>query len=140
MTNHTNAADALKYAAAILRQRMGWTTDAIGGSGCDGDHDVELDAIGEVSAEITALAASLGDMHRYSDGRRVLSRAEIARGLVTEHIWQPDPAREESRSWRGYLLSGDPDVSSPGVYEVTTDPAVQRIHVHVVRIDGGDGA
>ncbi len=131
----TKAVDALKYVAAILQQRMEWTTDGIGGSECGGGHDTELDALDDISDEITALAASFGDPLRYSDGRRVKSRAEIARGLVTEHIWQPDPAREESRSWRSHLPSGDPNVASPGVYEVTTDPAAQRIHVQVVLVE-----
>jgi hypothetical protein len=129
-----NPADALKYAAAILQQRMEWTTDAISGSQCDGDHDIELDAIGDVSAEISALAASFGDLDRYSDGRRVKSRAEIAFGLITEHVWHPDATQEESRSWRSNLLSGDPDVQSPGIYEVTTIPETQQIDVRVLRI------
>ena len=134
MTTPPNPADALKYAAAILRQRIEWTTDAIAGSECDGDHDIELDAIGDVSAEISALAASFGDIDRYSDGRRVKSRAEIALGLITEHVWHPDATQEESRSWRSHLLSGDPDVQSPGIYEVTTIPETQQIDVRVVRI------
>lgn len=126
------ADDALKYGAAILHQRMEWTTDSVSGSDCDGDHDIEMDAIAEISAEISALASGFGGRLRYADGRAVVSRKEIQRGLVTEHVWHPDPAAEESRSWRSTLPS-DPGVPSPGVYEVTTYPQTQEIHVRVVR-------
>ena len=63
--------DALKYAAAILKSRTDWTCDSIGGSMCNGDHEIELDAIRDVVTEIRALAAQFGDLMRYSDGRRV---------------------------------------------------------------------
>lgn len=125
--------DALKYAAALLQQRMEWTTDAIAGSECTVEHETELDAVYDTSREITGLAAAFGDPRRYSDGRLVKSRAEIQRGLVTEHVWHPDPTLEYRRSWRGALPS-DPDVPSPGVYEVTVDPKAQDIHVRVVRL------
>lgn len=127
------AADALKYAAAILRQRSEWTTDAIDCAECAIDHDTELDAILGICDEISALTEQFGDPRRYSDGRLVISRAEIQRGLTTEHVWQPNSTQEEPRSWNSSLPS-DPDVPSPGVYEVTTDPQTQRIHVQIVKI------
>lgn len=127
------ALDALKYAAALLRQRMEWTGDAIAGSMCDGDHDIECNAILDTSIEISQLAAAFGDPRVYSDGRAVMSRVEIQRGLVTEHVWHPDPNHEESRSWSDSLPS-DPDVPSPGVYAVSTHPATQVIDVRVVRV------
>jgi len=127
------AADALKYAAAILRQRADWTTSAISGSECEIEHEIELDAILGICDEISALAEQFGDPRRYSDGRLVLSRKEIQRGLTTEHVWQPNPTQEESRSWSSSLPS-DPDVPSPGIYEVTTDPQTQKIHVQIVRM------
>jgi hypothetical protein len=134
MTINYNASDALKYAAAMLHKRLEWTTDAIGGSGCSGDHEVQLDAIDAALDEIAALAAQFGDPHHYSDGRRVKSSKEIEAGLTTDHVWHFDPSQEERRSWRGDLLSGDPDVPSPGVFEVETDPATQEILVRVARL------
>jgi hypothetical protein len=140
MTSHVAAAnklradDALKYAAALLKSLFEWTGDAIGGSICDGDHELELDALDDTVKEILGLAASFGSRRRYSDGRLVESTVEIEQGLVTSHIWQPEPGVEQPQSHRGHLLSGDPDVPSPGIYEVTTDPATQDIHVRVVRL------
>jgi hypothetical protein len=126
--------DALKYAAAILKSRTDWCCDSIGGSLCNGDHETELDALDDTVREVLALAASFGSRRRYSDGRLVESSVEIEQGLVTSHIWYPDPGAEEPRSHRGHLLSGDPDIPSPGIYEVTTDPATQDLHVRVVRM------
>jgi hypothetical protein len=132
--DYCKATDVLKYAAAILRERTDWTTDAIGGSECDEDHETELDAIDAIGKEITSLAAQFGDLHHYSDGRRVKSSKEIQLGLTTSHVWHYDPQQEERRSWRGNLPSGDPDVPSPGIYEVTIDPECQEIHVRVARL------
>lgn len=131
------ADDALKYAAAILKSRSDWALDSIGGSMCDGDHDVETDALAGIVRDIRELAAQFGDPKRYADGRQIESCAEIQRGFTTCHIWHPDPASEVARSWRGDLPSGHPDVPSPGLYEVSTDPARQELHVRVVRLAGG---
>ncbi|BCI55009.1 hypothetical protein NIIDNTM18_42870 [Mycolicibacterium litorale] len=127
------ADDALKYAAAILKQRISWTTDEIGGSMCDTDHELQLDAISEIVRDIEALAARFGDVNHYSDGRAVKSGAWIEDGAYTEEIWHPVVSEDSTRSWRGHLMS-DPEVPCPGIYEVTTDPATQEIHVRVVRI------
>ncbi|APE17762.1 hypothetical protein BOH72_23370 [Mycobacterium sp. WY10] len=132
MTHTPNAVDALKYAAAILKHREEWATDAIGGSDCTVDHELELEALSDTTREICALAAQFGDPCRYTDGRRVKSHAEIEYGVVTEHVWHPDPAAEEARSWRG-TLRHDPGVPCSGLYEVTTTPETQEIHVRVVR-------
>jgi hypothetical protein len=100
--NHTDlrAADALKYAAAILRERADWTTNNIAGSICEGadGHELECDAISEVVIDICALAAQFGDPCRYSDGRRVTSVKEIEYGFSTLHVWHPTAGAEESRS------------------------------------------
>jgi hypothetical protein len=129
------ADDALKYAAAILRERVEWTTDSIVGSDCDhhDGHELECDAIREVVIDICALAAQFGDPCRYSDGRRVTSVKEIEYGFSTHHVWHPNAHTEQPRSWTGPLLSHDPDVDSPGVFEVTTTPLTQEIFVRVVR-------
>ena len=128
------ADDALKYAAALLHSRTDWATDSIGGSSCDrGGHELELDAIADVISDIGRLASQFGDPRRYSDGRMVKSSREIERGLTTEHVWHPVLELEQVRSHRRSLLSGDPDVPSPGMYEVTTYPVTQEIHVRVVR-------
>lgn len=65
-------------------------------------------------------------------------RADDALKLVVEEVWHPDPTRP-GKSWRSALPS-DPDVPSPGVYEVATDPATQTITVRVIRLVGGDAA
>lgn len=130
------ADDALKYAAAILKSRTDWALDSIGGSGCD-NHDVEVEAIAAVVADIHELAKQFGDPRRYSDGRLITSRAEIQPGFITEHVWHPDVSIEPVGRHSGHLPSGDPDVASPGFYEVTTDPATQDLHVRVVRVAGG---
>lgn len=129
------ADDALKYAAALLRDRTDWALDSIGGSMCDDSdgHEDELDAIHLAIAEVSSLAELLGDCQHYSDGRLVRSSREIADGLVTSHVWHPVVRMEKSESWRGQLPSYDPDIPSPGMYEVTTYPETQHIHVRVVR-------
>jgi hypothetical protein len=132
--NKLRADDPLKYAAALLKSRFEWTGDAIGGSVCDGDHELELDALDDTVKEILGLAALFGSRLRYSDGRLVESSAEIEPGLVTSHIWQPEPGAEQPQSHRGHLLSGDPDVPSPGIYEVSTNPVTQQLSVRVVRV------
>jgi hypothetical protein len=133
MTNTIPASDALKYAAALLKERICWTTDMIAGSGCDHDgHERETDALNDIGDDILALATRFGDPRRYSTGRLVWTSTEIVGGVVHSHVWHPDPAAEGPRSWRGHLPS-DPGVPSPGLYEVSTDPATQEIHVRVVR-------
>lgn len=134
MTSESTAADMLKYAAAMLQTRTDWALDSIAGAICDqGAHEDELDDLHDTVNKICALAAGFGDPGRYSDGRLVQSSKEIVDGLVTGHLWHPDPASETPRSWRANLPS-DPGVPSPGIYEVTTDPATQQIHVRVIRV------
>jgi hypothetical protein len=133
MTRPVTAADALKYAAAILKSTADWTTDAIAGSTCDVDHDTELDEIAAVVVAIHKLASQFGDITRYSDGRPVQTRAEIQTGLVAEHIWHPDATAEHAKSWTS-ALPADPGESSPGLYEVISDPSTQELHVRVVRM------
>ena len=132
MHETSDAADYLKYAAAALKQRIDWTTDAIGGALCEGDHETPLDALHGISRDITAITTQFGDPDRYSDGRQVTTVREIEPGLITEHIWHPDPTTEEPRSWRGHLMF-DPDESCPGVYQIETDPTTQQVRVQVVR-------
>ena len=127
------ALDALKYAAALLRQRTEWTTDSISGADCTADHEPEVSAIEATAAEITRLAAQFGDPRRYSDGRFVEISTEIQPGLIAHHVWQPYPAAEQPTSWRA-SLPHDPGAPSPGVYEVSTDPETQCIHVRTVRV------
>jgi hypothetical protein len=135
-----NAEDALKYAYAQLRDTSDWTCDAIAGSLCDhGGHEDELDAISDCVDLVRELVGQFGDPNRYSDGRFVTSRKEVDAdsGLVTRHVWHPNSYVEQAESWRGQLPASDPDSNSPGVYEVSTNPGTQEIHVRVVRIAGG---
>ena len=127
------AVDNLKYFAARGRQVTDWACDSIGGSGCDQEHEHELNAIDDLTGQLRVIAAGYGDPLVYSDGRVVRTEKEVQPGLVVSHVWRPDPATEEPYSWRSSLPSGDPDVPSPGVYEVSSDPATQSIHIRVVR-------
>jgi len=128
------ADDALKYAAARLRAYTDWALDSIGGSMCDHHgHEDESNAISDGIRDVSNLASQFGDPLRYSDGRIVQSSKQIDNGLSIGHVWHPVPELEEIQSHRGNLLSGDPDVPSPGIYEVTTYPDTQEIHVRVVR-------
>lgn len=127
------ADDAMKYSAALLRSCTDWALDSICGSLCNcGGHEDELDAIHGTVDQIVELAEQFDDPRRYSDGRLVRSSKEIVSGLVTSHVWHPNPAAEEPRSWRSSLPS-DPGIPSPGVYEVSLYPETQEIHVRVVR-------
>lgn len=129
-----NAEDALKYAAAILKERISWTTDEIGGSCCNSDHEIPLDAIHAIGKDIAKLAARFGDPNLYSDGRVVESGRWIDKDAIwTSHVWHPNPAEDTAHSWRGSLPS-DPGEPSAGVYEVQCEPATQQIHVRVVRM------
>ncbi|GAB5904575.1 hypothetical protein [Mycobacteroides chelonae] len=133
MTDAPAPADMLKYAAALLAARLEWITDEITGSGCDhGGHEPSIDALCDTGIQISELASLCGDPLRYSDGRQVKSTREIEQGVITSHVWYPDPGQEKPQSWRG-ALRHDPDEPSPGVYEVTLTPATQDIHVRVVR-------
>ena len=134
MTANYTSADALKYAAALLKSRTDWACDSIGGSMCGGHHDTELDAVTDAVTDVLGLAAQFGDPRVYSDGRLVESGAWIQNGLYTSHVWHPDPTAESPQSWRSHLPSGDPDIASPGCYEVTLTPATQDIHIRVVRV------
>lgn len=126
-------ADMLKYAAALLADRLEWIGDEITGSGCDHEgHETPVNALCDTGIEISELASQYGDPLRYSNGRHVRSSREIEPGFITAHVWHPDPSQEEPQSWRG-TLRHDPDEPSPGVYEVTLTPATQDIHVRVVR-------
>lgn len=115
----------MKYAHALLTHRIDWTTDAISRSECGLNHGLELDAIDDIVREIGSMAAVFGYPERYNDGRQVVTRTEIYRGLMAWHIWQPYP-NEEPQSWRGDLPCGGPDLPVPGVYEVRTVPRPPR--------------
>lgn len=132
MTTTPSPADMLKYAATLLADRLEWITDEITGSGCNHGHDTPVNALCDTGITISELASQYGDPLRYSDGRLVKSSREIEQGVITSHVWHPDPTAEPSQSWRG-TLRHDPDEPSPGVYEVTLTPATQDIHVEVVR-------
>lgn len=134
-TAEPTALDYLKYVAKFVRRRVDWTTDEIGGSGCDhGGHELQCGAISQLCGELDDVVALFdGDPNRYSDGRAVESGAWIENAVYVSHVWHPDPSQDKSRSWRGKLLH-DPGTPCPGIYEVTTDPATQEIHVRVIRL------
>ena len=134
MTTTPNAADYLKYAAARLNGLAEWATDSIGGAMCEGaDHEVECNALTDISGEISAFAGLFGDPLVYSDGRAVTSSAQVDTGLSIRHTWHPDPQHEQPESWRRNLHH-DPGTPCPGHYEVTTTPLTQEVNVRVWRL------
>lgn len=126
------AEDYLKYAAAVVRERIEWTTDEIGGGMCETDHEIPLDALMDLCGDVDKLTIPFGDPNTYSNGRKVRTSQRIEDGVYTVEVWHPDPAEQQSKSWRGNLMH-DPGTPCPGLYEVTTYPETQEIHVRVVR-------
>jgi len=127
------ADDALKYAAALVYRGIDWTSDAIGGSGCDREgHEIEVDELLGLRDSVRELAALFGDINKYHDGRLVRSYIQIEYGLTTERIWHPDPAQDAVTRWDGHLLH-DPGTPCPGKYVVTCDPDGQCVDVRVIR-------
>lgn len=124
------ADDALKYALAVFGERTEWVHSDL--SECDGDSEHRVGYLDDALCTIEELTLPFGDQLRYSDGRRIESTARITDAVYTSHIWHPDPTQEEPRAWSGDLPSGDPDLASPGTYEVKTDPFTQTIEVNVV--------
>ncbi len=128
--------DVLKYALARTRDTQGWALDAVGDCGHPDGHDDMVSALIDEQCTLRELAAQvIRDPERYSNGRAVQTTQEIVPGLYTGHVWHPLADAEEPYSWRAALPS-DPGVPSPGVYEVTVDPARQDIHVRVIRLAG----
>lgn len=121
------ADDMLKHQAAKLEETWAWTGDVISDCG----HDVEIGALSESIVGLVQAASSLPLPQTYSNGRRVKTEAEIVPGLTTVQVWHPDPTAEQPHRWRAQLPS-DPGTPSPGMYEVTTDPVAQTIHVRVL--------
>lgn len=132
--------DSLRYLEARIGSGLEYVIDRLGWSLLDGlteDETEDLQNILEsLQAEIQAQRKShTANRWYYDDGRAVKSRADIEEGHYTEQVWHPDPGAEpEPHSWRGNLLSGEPDVASPGIYEVTITPEDQQIHVRTVRL------
>lgn len=130
-----SAADALKYAATLLRSRADWIIAEIGGAMCEDEmHETPLDALDDLVDQIGALALAFGDPRRYSDGRLVKTRATIENHFATEHLWHPTPGVEKPCSWSGALMH-DPGTPDRGLFTVNTNPTDQTIHVCVVRTD-----
>jgi hypothetical protein len=144
MTTNYSPLDSLRYINSHCFDLLDYVIDSLGCSkpnGLNEEQTEDLQAMLEsVQVDIrTELKAHASDatmparLQSYSNGRRVRSDAEIQYGLVTSHTWHPDASAQETRSWRSSLPS-DPGVPSPGIYEVTLEPAAQDIHVRVVRI------
>ena len=131
--------DSLRYINSHCGDLLDYVLDRLS---CDlGAADTEdlqsmLESIqADIRTELKAHASDAtmpAQAQYYSNGRRVRSSAEIEYGLVTSHTWHPDASAQESRSWRSSLPS-DPGVPSPGIYEVTLEPATTDIFVRVVR-------
>jgi hypothetical protein len=133
------ADDALKYVVAYFAQQADWIVDSVGGAGCrseDGDaridHTNEMDCLEHMVKKFRAMAARYGPPGAYSDGRRVVSHAEIGPYMVTEHVWHPIAAAEEPEQWSS-PMPHDPHEPSAGIYSVTTDPATQTFHTCIVK-------
>ncbi|WNG79957.1 hypothetical protein C6A86_016965 [Mycobacterium sp. ITM-2016-00316] len=124
------AEDALKYALAIFGDRTEWARSDFGA--CDGDTEHDVSYLDGALCEIGGMAMLFGDQRYYSDGRLIESEIPIIKGLRSSHIWHPDPAQDGPRTRSGELPSFDPDLPSPGTYEITIDPFAQSVHVRAV--------
>lgn len=115
--NHT-ATDALIEIVMLVKNRIDWTTDSIGGNyAMPGEtHDdvaarneVPLDALSDLVKDVLELAAPHVEAFRerhtglaYSDGRPVQSTVGEEGWLYT-HLWPADPTRaRESRTESDY--------------------------------------
>ncbi|MFC9549834.1 hypothetical protein ACFTWF_03190 [Rhodococcus sp. NPDC056960] len=98
--NHT-AADALAQIAVLVKTRIEYAVDQIGGnipSINDGNADqlydsnsVVLDDLDGLVKRVIELAAPHCSGTHYTDGRAIQSRAELPDGGVFTHLWPADP-------------------------------------------------
>ena len=138
-TTMPSAEDMFKYAAALLDERAEWALGSIASTESGDDHENALNGMQAIVEEIGCMAEEFGDPNRYSCGRRIRTQIDVQRGLVTEHIWHPDPGSEAVLSWTGDLppkVDGGPP---RGRYEVTIDPWTQDVTVitRVKQVRGG---
>ncbi|WP_280393181.1 hypothetical protein [Nocardia wallacei] len=110
--------DVLKYLARQVRRTVDWTTDAMAGDGIDRP---ELDTLCDLADDVDALLGPLVEAwNQYSDGRPVLTKVDIERGHVYEHIWHPDPRKNKLAILTGQRIA-DPGQDN-GSYEITVTP------------------
>ncbi|WP_280505797.1 hypothetical protein [Nocardia farcinica] len=119
--NYTSL-DALKYMAYRVTDTVSWTLDSLSGRGiCSDEHD-ELAAIDAMRDEVKEVLGPLVEQWgRYSDGREVRTRVEIERGHIFDHLWHPDPAKDDE----SYVITGDRTADpgeDRGTYEITITP------------------
>mgnify|MGYP000863836789 FL=1 len=129
------AEDALKYAAALARDKIARTIgrlDAdfeLAGRSFSEDHSLEVAGLDRLIASLHRLAADHGDIDTYSDGRQVTSRKELSEGVVIEHIWDPDPTYEEQ--WSSLLSPVGEWTPTIAFCSVSTDPVTQELNVRL---------
>lgn len=105
-TNHTPT-DALAYLLLLVKQRVEWATDQIGGNiAMDGDtaeqlysrNEFVLDSLDDLIRDAEHIALPHLDAATYSDGRPIRSSIELGGSTTFQHLWHPDPAQESERT------------------------------------------
>lgn len=118
MTHTPN--DAISYIVQLVRSRIEWGTDQIGGNTPeDGDtaahlydrNEYVLDDLGDLIKDVAHIAAPHATATTYSDGRPIRSSITLPDGTVFSHLWHPDPAQETERRVHFPIRNGDATVT-----------------------------
>lgn len=142
-TNHTST-DALAYLLLLVKQRVEWATDQIGGNiAMDGDtaeqlysrNEFVLDSLDDLIKDVEHIALPHLDAATYSDGRPIRSSIELGTGTGTtfQHLWHPDPAQETERTVPVRLSDADAVVTIAPPSKLSA-AVVQRLTV----VEDGD--
>ncbi|MFG1785682.1 hypothetical protein ACGFIU_24885 [Rhodococcus oryzae] len=118
-TNHTPT-DALAYILLLVRERIEWGADQIGGNIpsinasadqlYDGNTHV-LDSLCDLIKDVEHIAMPHLDEATYSDGRPIQSRIELEEGCILTHLWHPDPTQETERTFPVQIRRGEAEVT-----------------------------
>ncbi|MEU2013047.1 hypothetical protein [Nocardia sp. NPDC019302] len=113
--------DALKYLIRRVEDTVDWTTDSLFGKGISSDDHPEIEAISQLVDVIGDILGPLSEAWgHYADGREIVTRVEIEDGHGFEHVWHPDPAKNQPKVVTGKLLA-DPGEDN-GTYEIRITP------------------
>jgi hypothetical protein len=117
--NHTPT-DALSYLLLLIRDRLEWATDQIGGNTpsinatademYDGNEHV-LNDLSDLVKDVEHIALPHLDSTSYSDGRPIRSSIEIQEGHTFSHVWHPDPTQERKRTVPVQIPGGEAQVT-----------------------------
>ena len=93
--------DSLKTLALVIQNQLDWALDCIAGSGCDTDHEEELDAISWIGAQVWKAVAEhvpgtelqtepyfrvLRHSNTYSDGTPITEQIILDDGVTATYM------------------------------------------------------